>query len=235
LRKLWRWLVGGGVAWGLILATVAALSDPTPENWTLAASIGMAGLYTLLLSLSRRLWQPLLAKHPLRNAALLGIANAAVIETEFLLFEKLFGAQGVAAHPNLLVDLLITMPWYVGMVILFVFAQHRYRFSGATVLFLGGIYEIGGDGIVGQLGELLGGNFQLFTPQYWAMIGFMFLWAFIPVYSSMVLPPAWVIAVGPPPAQKTALRRGLAALLPLVWILPFGAYLLGLLLLLSVL
>lgn len=227
--------MGIGISWGLALMVVSALSDPTPENQTLAASIGAAGLYTLLLRASRRWWLPFLAKRPLRNATFFGIFNAALIETEFLVFEKFFGATGVAAHPNLLVDFLLTMPWYIGMVSIFVLIQYRHRFSAATVLFLGGVYEIGGDGVAGQVGELFGGNFQLFSLEYWAMIAFLFLWAFIPVYSSMVLPPSWVIASGQAPTSKLILPRGLAGLLPLAWLLPFIVYILLVLVVLSAL
>jgi hypothetical protein len=234
-QKVWAWLVGIGISWGLALMIVSALSDPTPENYTLAASIWSAGLYTLLLRVSRRWWLPFLAKRPLRNAAILGIFNAAVIETEFLFFEKLFGAVGVAAHPNLLVDLMLTMPWYIGMVIIFVFIQHKYRFSTATVLFLGGVYEIGGDGIAGQVAALFDGNFQLFNLEYWVMIVALFLWAFIPVYSSMLLPPSWVIASEQPPISKPIIPRGLAGLLPLTWLLPFIVYILLVMVFLSAL
>lgn len=235
IQRAWPWLVGAGIGWGLIVVVVSAFSDPTPENKTLAVSIWTAGLYTLVLRLLRGWWLPLVIKNPLRNAALLGILNAAVIETEFLIFQKVFGAEGVAAHPNLLVDLLVTMPWYSTMVLTFVAVQHRHRFSTASVLFLGGIYEIGGDGVAGQVGELMTGNLQLFSIEYWLMILFIYLWAFIPVYSSMVLPSAWVIGTSQLPETKPILPRGLAALLPLMWILPFGIYLVALIILLSTL
>ena len=90
-----------------------------------------------------------LASNPARNAILLRINNAAIIETLFLIVEKAFGATGVAAHPNLLIDLLITMPWYIGMVWIFVKVQEEERFPLAAVLLLGAVYEMGADGIVG--------------------------------------------------------------------------------------
>jgi hypothetical protein len=234
-HKLWNWSVGLGTAWGLIVTVIVAASEPTPYNLALTGSVWAAGLYTLGLYLTRGWWLPKLTRRPLRNAVLLGVVNAAVIETEFLLFEKLCGAQGLAASPNLLVDLLITMPWYTLMVLTFVKVQHRRRFSAATVLFLGGLYEVGGDGLAGQLTAVLAGDFSLFTAQYWLMIGLLFLWAFISVYSAMLLPPAWVIATTPPPATEPARPAWLEALRPLAWLPLFMLYLVGLLLLMGAL
>lgn len=222
--KWWPWMVSLGIAWGLTLAVIVVLSDPTPENFTLAAAIWTAGLYTAGLRLTQRWWLPLLAKHPLRNAVLLGAFNAAVIETEFLVFEHLFGAEGVAAHPNLIVDLLMTMPWYIMMCLTFVRVQNRWRFSAATALFLGAIYEMGADGIVGQFMALVSGDFMLFTLEYWLTVVLMFTWAFIPVYSSMLLPPAWLIATSTAPPQPEQ-SPFVDALKPLGWLIPFTLYL----------
>ncbi len=224
--RLWTWVAGAGIAWGLIVSLFGAICEPTPENLTLGFSIWTAGLYTLGLWFTRKLWLPRLSRHPIRNAILLGIFNAAVIETEFLIFEKLFGAEGVAAHPNLIIDLLMTMPWYIMMVITFVTVQNRWRFPTATVLLLGGIYELGGDGIVGALVGILFGDFQIFTLEYWIMMIFIFLWAFISVYSSMLLPSTWLIAQTDPPARPTS-PAWRAALKPMLWLIPFTIYLLG--------
>ncbi|MFZ6029229.1 MAG: hypothetical protein ACOYYS_16070 [Chloroflexota bacterium] len=232
-RKWWPWIVGFGTAWGLILALLAPITDPTPENYTLAVSVWFAGLYTLGLYATRRRWLPQFAGNPLRNAVILGAFNAAVIETEFLVFEKIFGAEGVAAHPNLLVDLIMTMPWYTLMVLTFVKVQHRWRFSAATVLFLGGVYELGGDGMVGAFMGVFWGNYQLFTLEYWLMMAIMFLWTFIPVYSSMVLPPAWLVATAAPPEQAVG-AAWRAALKPMLWLIPFGVYLLAVMLIIVI-
>lgn len=119
-----RWprrIVWIGLVWAAILiALMGAQSGASPEDRTLAISIAASGLYTLLLHRTRRWWLPRLADRPLRHAMILGSVNAALIETLFLVVEKWMGAEGVAAHPNLIMDLLMTMPWYVGMVIIFV-------------------------------------------------------------------------------------------------------------------
>ncbi len=108
----------------------------------------------------------------------------------------------------------------MGMVVIFVRVQDRQRFMSATVLLLGGLYEIGGDGIAG--GVFSG---EIFMP--WVVVlypGVMF-WLFIPVYSSMVLPPAWIIALTAPPPNP-AIPAWKDALRPLVWLVPFMIYLL---------
>lgn len=203
---------------GLLLTLMLIGEDSSREDKTTAIAILSSGLYTLVLARTRRWWLPRLSSHPLRSAMILGTVNAAVIEMLFLVVEKLMGAEGVSADPNLLLDLLITMPWYVGMVVIFVWVQHRRRFSPWTVLWLGGLYEVGGDGLVG--GILSGDLFNPLTPLL--IIGVMW-WVFIPVYSSMVLPPAWLIEMTPPidpppsPAWQDALR-------PLLWLIPFLIY-----------
>jgi hypothetical protein len=44
-----------------------------------------------------------------------------------------------------------TLPWYAGMVWIFVRVQRRERFPAAAVLLWGAAYEAGADGIVGGL------------------------------------------------------------------------------------
>jgi hypothetical protein len=220
----WPWLIGLGAAWGLLLTGLTAIADPTPENLTLAASIWSAAGYTLGLRATRRWWLPWLVKRPVRNAILLSIFNAGVIETEFLLFEKLFGAAGIAAHPNLIVDLLMTLPWYSLMALTFFRVHDRWRFSTATLLCLGGVYELGFDGILAPFMGVLFGSFELFTLNYWIMLALTAFWGFIAVYSSLMLPPAWVIATTEASAPPdTPVWR--AMLKPLVWLIPYVAYL----------
>jgi len=209
-----------GLIWAAILVVLmGAQRGASPEDRTTALSIALSGLYTVLLYRTRRRWLPRLASHPLRNAMILGSVNAAIIETVFLVVEKLMGVQGVAASPNLIVDLLLTMPWYIGMVILFVKVQHRRRFAPSIVLLLGGVYEIGADGLVGG-----GFSGELITPAALVLFPLVFLWLFIPVYSSMVLPPAWLVETIPPaPTPSTPAWRD--AVRPLLWLAPFVVYL----------
>ena len=221
-----------GSIWGMIVLLLAALLEPTPENFTLAASILLSGFYTWLLYLTRRIWLPKLSKTPIRNAILLGSINAVIIETLFLIVEKIFGATGVAAHPNLLMDLVMTMPWYIGMVWIFVQVQKTERFSPAAVLLFGAIYELGADGIVGGqiIPMVLGEPINLITS--WFLLLILAFWQFIPVYSSMVLPPALILGAAQQevPQSKPSWRRGL---LPLLWMIPFTIYLLVLILIMG--
>jgi hypothetical protein len=164
----------------------------------------------------------------LRHAVLLGIANAAVIETLFWATERLMGATGVAASENLLMDLVITMPWYIGMVMIFARVQNRRRFPAAVVLLLGALYEVGADGIVGgQIMPLLFGE-PINLLESWLFLILLAAWGFIPVYSSMVLPPAWLLERIPsgPPSASPAWLDGLK---PLLWLIPYMVYLTGLL------
>ena len=118
------------------------------------------------------------------------------------------------------------------MVITFTRVQHQRRFSSATVLLLGAVYETGADGIVAQVIGIPFGDTQLFNPAYWIFLAGLVFWQFILVYSSMVLPPAWVLDQAPrpdpmpEPAWKDALR-------PLLWLIPFTAYLFVLLLIIG--
>jgi hypothetical protein len=216
------------LAVGLLLAMASlvymAAHEQSAKSVALLAAVPASGLYTAALYATRRLWLPRLARRPVRNAVLLGVFNAAAVETLFLVMEKVTGAQHVAANPNLLVDLLITMPWYVPMVWTFVRVQQRQRFAATVVLILAGLYETGADGIfAGAVLPLVSG--APFNPAHFLLLPIMFF-GFIPVYSSMILAPAWVLDAGReaacsdplpwPPAWRDALK-------PLFWLLPYAA------------
>jgi hypothetical protein len=175
----------------------------------------------MLLYRTRDRWLPRLADKPLRNAILLGIFNAALIETIFLVIEKVFGASGVAVHPNLLIDLALTMPWYAGMVFFFSRIQERYQYSDAAVLLIGAVYELGADGIVGGqvLPILFGTVVNLW--QNWVFLLLVAFWQFIPVYSSMLLPGVWLLD----DVRQTSVNRATRWLRPLWWLIPFTIYL----------
>ena len=146
-----RWLVIAGIAWALAALGISLVSDRSPRNLTLVISIAASGAYTLLLFATRRAWLPWLARRPVAGATALGIFNAALIEALFLAVQTALGADGVAAHTDLFMDWLLTMPWYAGMVWIFVRVQRRERYSAAAVLLWGAAYEAGADGTVGGL------------------------------------------------------------------------------------
>lgn len=231
LSRLGKFVLGD-ILWGLAFSFFVVFLEPTPENLTLAVSITLSGLYTGLLYLTRNLWVIRLSNSPVVNAILLGSFNAAVIETLFLLVEKTFGASGVAAHPNLLIDLLITMPWYIGMVWIFVKVQNEERFPLGAVLLLGAVYEMGADGIVGGMlmPALMGTPVNLI--EFLILAPLTAFWQFIPVYSSIVLPPAWVLETADP-VERAGKKRWRRAFKPLILLIPFSFYLVVILLILS--
>ena len=215
-------IVIGGILWGGGILLFAVILEPTPENFTLAVSILLSGVYTWILFLTRKIWLKGLSKTPVINAVLLGTINAMVVETLFLFVEKAFGASGVAAHPNLLIDLLMTMPWYIGMVWIFVRVQKKEGFSWSGVLLLGAVYELGADGFVGGviLPAVMGNPTKMI--QFLVFTSLAAFWQFIPVYSSMVLPASWILESIPSNTEKPRWQRGM---LPLMWLIPFTIYL----------
>ena len=143
------WVLVAGTLGGQFVLISGTCRNPMPNNLTTCFAIESAGLYTLVLFLTRRAWLGLLARRPALVAPAIGSFNAAVIEAEFWAYERLFSGSGVAASSNLLLDWLLTMPGYIGMVLLFVRGQQRSRFPPMDFFLLGGLYEIGADGVVG--------------------------------------------------------------------------------------
>lgn len=150
-----------------------------------------------------------------RRFILLGALGAAWAETLFWAAEKLTGAVGVAASPNLLLDLLVTMPWYVAMVAILWHAHRRFRYHWTTVALLGGIYEVGADGIVGHL---LGGN--TISLAYLAQL-LLYYWVFVIVYAPIVLPPLWALPLTADPETRPRWWRAFGALSPLLPLIPY--------------
>jgi hypothetical protein len=180
-----RWPVRLGWLWGALIPVLGAILEPSAENFALGMAIVLSGWYTVGWYLMRRWWRPRLSRRPLVSAVVLGAFNAAVIETLFLICQKLTGAQDIAAHPNLIIDLLI-----------FVRVQNRRRFAWPAVLLLGALYEMGADGVVAQIIGLLFGESQLFNLFWWVEMGIFSFWAFMLVYCR---PPGWSIR---PPCRR---------------------------------
>lgn len=211
-----RRIVLAGLVWAGVII-VLLLVDPEAEMRAIGLGMAVSALYGWGLWFTKARWLPRLSHKPMRNAFLLGIFNAAVIETVFLLAENVYDAEGVAAHPNLAIDLLITMPWYIGLVVIFVRVQDRRRFSPWVVLLLGGLYELGPDGILEGMA-----SGAVADPAFWIQLPLVAFWMFVPVYSSIVLPPALLVATTPaPPESSSPAWRD--ALRPLWWFLPFFA------------
>jgi hypothetical protein len=159
---------------------------------------------------------------PRKTFVLVGGLGAVWAEVIFWFFEKVFGTTGVAASPHLGVDLLITMPWYILMLFLLFTVETRYNYSLTEILLLGGIYELGADGILGQMLEGAG-------------IGLIYVFGVIPlfvmVYSVIVLPPSYIMQKEIADIRKTRSQKPhkIYGLLPLAGLIPFTVYVIVLL------
>lgn len=154
---------------------------------------------------------------PRKKFVFIGSLGAVWAEFVFWFFEKVFGASGVAASPHLWLDLLITMPWYMIMLFLLFKVETRYHYSYAEILLLGGIYELGADGIFAQILE--GAALTNF------LLVIMVIPLFVIVYSVIVLPPSYVLRNEiatirmNQPEGKHKYRYGL---LPLLGLIPYA-------------
>lgn len=194
-----------------------------PNNITVGISILVCGISTIVFWIYRELLRQQVKKwgmKPSRKFVLIGGLGALWVEFVFWFFEKIFGAVGIAAHPNLLIDYIATMPWYIMMVALLWKVQNKYHYSLKEMLILGGIYELGADGFIGSLfkGQLL--------------IGFAFgiigIPLFVMVYSIIILPPAYLLRDETrmstfirPGKTEDNYRKYSYALLPLLGLAPY--------------
>ena len=150
-RKLYVLLI---VAYSLASSLSALYFNRTPENLTSFAAVSTC-LLTLLVGVReravlQRTWARL-EWSPTKKLLLAGTLGAAYVETEFEVWQHVFGASGIAANPNLLIDLLITMPWYVLMIAFLTVSLKHARPTLFQVLLLGGIYELMADGVLASI------------------------------------------------------------------------------------
>ena len=171
--------------YSIILSPVVLTFDRTPENLTQFAAVSTC-VAALFVGLRFRggLQRPFagLGWGASRKLLLAGGLGAAFTETEYEVWQHVFGASGVAANPNLAIDLLKTMPWYLLMLGFLAIALKHRRASLFQLLLLGGVYEFMADGL---LGSILGGK-PLFD-----FLGLPFaIPIFTLVYSPIVVLPA---------------------------------------------
>jgi len=210
-------------AWSVIVSiiVIAWLVGDNINDRTVAVSMMACGLTTLVfwfykdrLAPRGKRWKA----SPRTKFVLIGCLGAVYVETIFWAFEKVFGAVGVAASPNLALDLLVTMPWYVVMIILLWKVETTYRYSMTEIVLLGGIYELGADGFIGSLlgGALTPVNIMLIT---------LVIPVFVMVYSFMILPCSYLLKedIDKIRAGKEARtgNRYIYALLPLLGLIPY--------------
>jgi hypothetical protein len=197
--------------------------DGKATDRTVAVSLLACGLTTTAMWCSRDRLARAVGRwgaSPATKFVLIGSLGAAWVETVFWALEKAFHAKGVAASPNLAVDLLVTMPWYVMMVALLFRVERAHAYSPYEVLLLGGVYELGADGIIGPF---IGGKFSAGSLP----IALLLVPMFVVAYSLMVLPPTVLLAEdvgrlrGGAAAPAGDARRYAYALLPLVGLVPY--------------
>ena len=156
---------------------------------------------------------------------LIGSFGAVWIEFIFWLLEKIFGAVGVAASPNFILDLIVTMPWYIFMIILLWRIETTYRYTFTELLLLGGVYELGADGFIGSF---LGGRLSLSAiPPILFLIPL-----FVVVYSFMILPCSKLLKeeidmMREEKVIKRKINKYIYGLLPLIGLIPY--FILGIL------
>ncbi len=191
-----------------------------PNDRAVAIGFLSSGALTLAaVAVRDRLATLLTRMKPRRRFVLVGGIGAVLVETFFWAAEKATGATGVAASPNLAIDLLVTMPWYLLMLALLWKVVTRYRYTLAQLLILGGVYEVGADGLVGGvLGGQLAPILLVFLP--------LFLPLLIVVYSAIIIPAVFVLKdeleAWPRPEERGGgWRKALYGLLPLLGLAPY--------------
>lgn len=110
----------------------------------------------------------------------IGSIGAFFIETVIWMAQTYLKTTGAAIHPNLFIDLIMTMPFYTLLSYFVAKWVIKSPFSWATIALAGGFYETAADGIVGNLVGLniLG-----------ALISPILIPLFIVMYSPIILVP----------------------------------------------
>jgi len=184
-RKLYVLIIA---IYATILVPYTVVYDPKPYELTQLAAISTC-VVILIFGIWRksdlqRFWDGL-ALGPSTKLFLAGGLVAGFVETEYVIWEHVTGAVGAAASPNLGMDLVETMPWYLLLMTFLGVTLKHIRPSLFQLLLLGGVYELMTDGL---LGSLLGGT----LPSGW-----LFLPVLVPiftlVYSPIVALPALAV------------------------------------------
>jgi hypothetical protein len=222
--KWLRILVIVGLVYGLVISILGTAANPSAENLTMLMAIIFSGCYSLLLFLSRKLWVPSISgENAHRNAAIFAIANAFFISFMVKLCAQLIQSFTTGESTISSSNLLVTIPWLTGIILLFIPVQKKYHFSWPVLLLLSGLYEfIAEIWLDGLLIPLLSGQ----TISFWYTFSDLFIfgfWQFAILYSPIFLVIGWIfedLSVSED-EKKTSLQN---ALKPMVWLLPFSIY-----------
>lgn len=213
-----------GLVYGLGVSIFGAAINPTAENLTMVMAIVFSGIYTLLLYLSRKIWAPAVSSEKaVSNAKIFAIANALFISfmIKFCaqLIQSSINTESAVGSPNLL----LSIPWLVGIILIFIPIQQKYNFSWAVLILLSGLYELIMEiWLNGFLVPLLSGQSMeiFYIVSDLVIFGY---WQFAILYSSVFLVIRWIFEQNPVVEQgkKKPLRH---ALKPLIWIFPYSVY-----------
>ena len=213
-----------GIVYGLGISIIGTAANPTSENLALLTSILITGIYTVALYLSRKLWVAHIAnENASKNAAIIAIANAFFIRSILGFCEQLFQDSAGSNTTISFSNFLVTIPWLVGITLLFIPVQKKHRFTWPIIILLSGLYEFIAEGWVnGLLIPFLSG--QQFNLLYtWSDLLLFGFWQFAVLYSSIFLVIGWIFEDLPvPEEEKNAPLWN--ALKPLIWIIPYSLY-----------
>jgi hypothetical protein len=183
-RKVYVLLVS---AYALVLVPYTLLYGRSPYELTQLASISTcAAVFTFGVvrrDALQKFWSRLRIG-PSKKLLLAGGLGAAFVETEYVIWQHIMGATGAAASPDLVIDLLETMPWYLLLLAFITVALRHVRPNVFQLLLLGGVYELMSDGL---LGSLIGGT----LGSDW-----LFLLALIPIFTLVYSPIVALPALG---------------------------------------
>lgn len=235
-KKPVKWLqviVIIGMISGLTISILGAAYNNTIENLTMLMVILFSGIYSLFLFLSRKLWVKLVTEgNAEKNVTIFAIANAFFIIFIGMFNERLIKSTSGSVSISSNFNLLTSIPWLIGIILIFVPIQKKQRFSWMIVLILSGCYEFVLETVQnGILIPFLSGqsiNF-LNTISDLLVLGF---WQFVVLYSPIYLVIYWTFDYLPV-SEKEKKKTGWDALKPLLWIFPYSIYFLILFLLFS--
>jgi hypothetical protein len=184
-RRLYVVLIS---AYSVVLVPYSILYDRAPNEIAQLAAVSTCvatlSIGLLMRTSLQRFWEGI-KFGPSTKLFLAGGGGAAFVETEYVFWEHVTGATGVAASPNLGLDLLETMPWYLLLLTFLGIALKHARPSLFQLLLLGGIYELMSDGL---LGAFIGGTLVSSLPFLLLVLPIFTL-----VYSPIVVLPALAV------------------------------------------
>jgi hypothetical protein len=222
-----RILVFIGITYGITISFLGAAANATGENIAIFFALILCGGYTLALYFTHRLWiPPLSGEHAVRNAGWIAFANALLVKATILFLEQILQSSTATTGMPALLNLLLTLPWYAGLIYFFIQIQQKNHYHWAVVLLLAGLYEfilnLSVNGIVqpwlsGQPFTVVNSFLELFLTGYWQ---------FVILNCPIFLVIAWILEEVPQSTLPPK-RSSWQIFRPLVWIIPYLVYFIG--------